>query len=63
MNADEHKKLSQTRRDLRGTGLFCFERDGTFFLYREVTDGRNTKVLTSKSIDEFVRRVTKAITK
>lgn len=63
MTADEHKKLTAVRASLRGHSLFCFEKGGTFFLYREVQDARNTKVLTSKSIDEFVRRVNKAITK
>jgi hypothetical protein len=63
MNAEEHRKLSQLRRDLRGTGLFCFEKNGTFLLYREVVGGPNTKVLTSKSIDDFVRNTNKVITK
>ena len=63
MNATEHKKLSEVRKSLIKTGLFCFERDGTFFLYREVRDARNTKVLHSKDIDDFVRRVNKVITK
>lgn len=63
MNADELKKLSQLRRDLRGTLLFCFEKNGTFLLYREVRDGPNTKVLTRKSIDDFVREANKAISK
>lgn len=63
MTSDEHKKLTAVRAALRGTGMFCFERNGTYMLYREVHDGRNTKVLTSQSIDEFVRRANKAITK
>lgn len=61
MNQREHKKLQEVRRSLRYTGLFCFEKGGTFLLYREVIGGRNTKVLTSRTIEEFERRVRHAI--
>jgi hypothetical protein len=61
VTSDEHKKLTAVRASLRGTRLFCFEKNGTYLLYREVLDGPNTKVLTRKSIDDFVRAVNKAL--
>ncbi len=60
MNGDEFRKLQGLRVHLRGSGCFAFEKNGTYMLYREVRDGRNTKVLTSKNIDEFVRKATRA---
>lgn len=63
MTGAELRKLQEVRVSLRGTGLFCFEKNYKFMLYREVRDGRNQLVLTSTTIDEFVRRVNKAISK
>ena len=60
MNGDQLRKLKQLRYDIRGSGCFAFEKDGTFFLYREVRDGANQKVMHSKNIDDFVRRACSA---
>lgn len=57
MTGNELKLLKTLRAELRGSGLFCFERDGVFFLYREGQAGdRNSKVLKSSDLNEFVRR-------
>lgn len=60
MTGNELKKLAELRQLLRGTTLFAFEKDAKFFLYRQINDGRNLKVLVSCDIDTFVRRATKA---
>lgn len=61
MTSDEYTKLRQLRFKLLGTGLFCFEKKGTYFLYREMDTGKNTKIFTSQSIDSFVKHSTDAI--
>ena len=49
------KKLQHVRQHIKGSGLFCFEKGGKYFLYREVRDDRNTLVLVRSNIDDFVR--------
>lgn len=61
MTKAEHELLTAFRRRLRGTGLFCFEKGGKFMLYREVNEGRNTKVLVSADIHTFINKGEKCI--
>ncbi len=53
-------KLQKLRRSLP-KGLFCFEKGGKFFLYREVPEARNVLVLVRSNIDDFVRRALNSI--
>lgn len=61
MTLHDTKRFNEFRRHLRGTGMFAFEKSGRFFLYREAdTPGeRNTLVLHSDTLDEFITRATK----
>jgi hypothetical protein len=61
MTLDEHNKLQGLRKSLKGSGLFCFEKSGRFFLYREadIKGERNTLVVSADKIDDFVTRAVK----
>lgn len=59
LTQDQHRKLHAVRELIAGTGVFAFEKNGVFFLYRECHP-RNQLVLHSKDVDDFVRRVKKA---
>lgn len=57
MTSDDLRRLYALRHQLRGSGLFAFERSGNYYLYRETDGGpgRNTLVKKSKNIDELFK--------